>query len=71
VDVRQPHAHAPRANALIVRITAPHFCAGYDLSTGRIAPIIAYMRRWSVDRISDYCRRRGWEVEVIVTEDDG
>jgi hypothetical protein len=51
---------------VIIRISAPHFVAGYDLDTGRIAPIIFYMRRWKLDRISDYCRRRGWEVEVLI-----
>lgn len=52
------------------RITAPHFCAAYDLRSGRIAPIIAYMRRWKLDRINDYCKRRGWEVEVFTDETD-
>jgi hypothetical protein len=55
---------------MMLRITAPHFCAGFDLTTKRIAPIIAYMRRWKLDRISDYCRVRGWELEVLVDERD-
>lgn len=41
----------------MIRIVAPHFCAG----TG--APILRYMRGWSEERILDYCRAKGWEAE--------
>lgn len=55
---------------MLYRITAPHFCAGIDKRSGRVAPILAYMRRWPLDRIADYCRRRGWELEVFTDEED-
>ncbi len=50
------------------RITAPHFCAGLTLGHGRIeetAPILAYMRGWSIERVRDYCDRKGWTVEAL------
>jgi hypothetical protein len=55
---------------MMARITAPHFCAGIDITTRRVAPIIHYMRRWSVDEIQRYCERRGWVLEVLVDERD-
>jgi hypothetical protein len=55
---------------MMARITAPHFCAGLDLTTRRVAPIIHYMRRWRIEEIRQYCERRGWVLEVIVDERD-
>ena len=50
----------------LLRITAPHFCAAIDLDD-RVwcAPIIAYMRGWTLKRIQEYCHRKGWQVTVI------
>lgn len=50
---------------MLIRITAPHFCAGIDTERKLIAPIIAYMRDWSVDRIRAYCRKKGWAMQVL------
>jgi hypothetical protein len=50
--------------APLVRITAPHFCAGVELGR-RAAPIVRYMRTWPLQRIADYCRRKGWRVEIL------
>ena len=47
-----------------LRIVAPHFVAGIVIGD-RAAPIIAYMLRWDVRRIRDYCARKGWEIEAI------
>ena len=62
----------------LIRITAPHFCAGvevYKAFEGRMgdhdeydnecAPIVKYMRYWSALRIKDYCRRKGWKYEFV------
>lgn len=48
----------------ILRIVAPHFVAGIEPG-GRCAPILAYMRTWSLSRIRMYCARRGWTVEAV------
>jgi hypothetical protein len=48
---------------VLIRITAPHFCAGIA-RPGACAPILAYMRSWSVPQIEAYCARKGWWLEV-------
>ena len=64
----------------LIRITAPHFVAGIitDAALGyndsypdepvlihKTAPILKYMKTWSINRIARYCRLKGWDVEVI------
>lgn len=46
----------------MLRIVAPHFVAGI-VRGGQCAPIIKYMKGWTLDRIEEYCRRKGWAVE--------
>jgi len=48
---------------MYIRITAPHFCAGYDFG-GHIAPIIKYMKGWSIEEIIWYCDKKNWQVEI-------
>lgn len=48
----------------MLRITAPHFCAGI-VRGGGCAPIIRYMRGWTLRQIREYCARKGWQVEVM------
>jgi len=62
----------------LIRITSPYFCAGierymrlgqYDYSNAKVkihrcAPILRYMRTWTVGRIIKYCRLKGWKYEV-------
>ena len=45
-----------------LRITAPHFVAGVSVGV-LAAPIIGYMRGWSEEKIREYCKRKGWQVE--------
>jgi hypothetical protein len=47
---------------MLIRITAPHFVAG--IIRGDAAPILHYMRGWSVARIRAYCAWKGWDCEV-------
>lgn len=49
----------------MIRILAPHFVAGVDLSARRAAPILSYMRTWSAERIARYCQSKGWQWERI------
>jgi len=50
---------------MLLRITSAYFCAGYDTSLNAIAPIIAYMRGWPLDKIRSYCHRRNFVLEEI------
>lgn len=53
----------------MIRIVAPHFCAG--IADGRAAPILNYMKGWTVRRIREYCAQRGWSFEQFTTESVG
>jgi hypothetical protein len=49
---------------MMLRITAPHFCAGIVLN-GPLAPILAYMKGWTLQQIQTYCAKKRWQVEII------
>lgn len=51
----------------MLRITAPHFVAGI-VQGGMVAPIIKYMKGWTLREIRAYCERKGWTVELIEAE---
>lgn len=48
----------------MLRITAPHFVAGV-VPGKAAAPIVSYMRSWTPERIKEYCKARGWQVEEV------
>jgi len=52
---------------MLFQITAPHFCAGFGFTNGvdQIAPIIRYMRDWSLEKIEAYCEKKGWTMALI------
>jgi hypothetical protein len=50
---------------MLLRIVAPHFVAGFDTEKGYIAPIIRYMKTWSIRRIAVYCQEKGWNLTDI------
>ena len=67
-------------NGRIVRITAPHFCAGIILyekevhykkyNRSRIylnttAPILHYMEDWTFGKIARYCKIKNWKCELL------
>lgn len=60
-------ARAPRLE--LVRIVAPHFVAGVlvddDMRVVQAAPILRWAVRWRVDWLADYCRGKGWGIEVV------
>lgn len=52
----------------MIRITAPHFCAGAIVEAGRItraAPILCYMIGWTVGQATRYATDKGGKVEVM------
>jgi hypothetical protein len=48
----------------LVRIQARHRTVGVVLGE-RAAPIVGYMTYWTLERIRDYCRARGWICQSI------
>jgi len=50
---------------MLVRITSGYFCAGVEPHTDFCAPIIWYMRDWSIERIIEYCQKKGWAYELL------
>lgn len=48
----------------MVRIVAHHFVAGI-VRGGLCAPIIKYMKGWTLAQIRAYCERKRWAVEVM------
>ncbi len=52
----------------VVRIIAPHFVAGI-VQGGAVAPIIHYMKGWTLREIRDYCQKKNWEIEVWYAPD--
>lgn len=52
--------------AILVQITAPHFCAGveFDAATSlctRAAPILHWMKAKRYRDLQTYCQGKGWE----------
>lgn len=53
---------------ILAVIDAPHFYAGIVLWDDRVteaAHIVKYMRKWSRDRVREYCREKGWRISVV------
>lgn len=51
---------------MLIRISAPHFVAGYDMANGQIAPIIKYMKGWNYNKILNYCNKKGWMLKYLI-----
>jgi len=52
----------------MIRITAPHFCAGAIFRHGKIveaAPIIKWMIGRSVADMRRYCEQMAWRFEML------
>lgn len=48
----------------MLRIIAPHFVAGI-VRGGAAAPIIKYMKGWTLAQIKSYCAKKNWKIEVM------
>ena len=52
----------------LYRIVAPHFVAGLGFGRGTVrwsAPILGYMVGWDYGRVSEYCKRKDWQLERV------
>ena len=63
---------------MLYQIKAPYFTAGLffgyskgdDLFVMEAAPIIKYMKGWNLNRLENYCKRKGWDCnEVELTKE--
>jgi hypothetical protein len=58
--------NAKPSSGALIRITAPYFTAGGVVGDpGSWAPILGYMRRWPLSRISVYCKKRRFDLEIL------
>lgn len=53
---------------MLLRITSDYFVAGFDTETGNIAPIIQYMKSWSIEKIERFCKKKNWKLEKYFPE---
>lgn len=53
----------PAREPPMVRIEAPHFCAGI-IQGGESAPILYYMKGWTLKQMRAYCEKNGWTLSV-------
>jgi len=55
----------------LLRIVAPHFCAGVVVSPRGViveaAPILGYALGWTGRRLREYAGRKGWEAAYVET----
>lgn len=53
---------------ILAQIRNKRFVAGLVLRDDVVvetAPILRFMKRWSRERVRDYCKRWGWEIVVV------
>lgn len=53
---------------IMIRIDAPHFCAGAVVENSAIvdaAPIIKWMIGKTIDQVMDYCHRKKWACQIL------
>jgi hypothetical protein len=56
---------------VLFQIKAPHFCAGGEIKNRIIikaAPIIKYMIGWKAEKLSDFCKRKKWDIKSHVVQ---
>lgn len=53
---------------LLAQVTSRRFTAAIVLRDDIVtetAPILRFMKRWSRDRVRDYCQRNRWTIELV------
>ena len=59
-----------RDDADLYQVTAENFCAGFIMRRGRVAtcaPILRYMKGWTLGEARLYCSNRGWDLKLVPT----
>lgn len=51
---------------MLLRIESEYFTAGVEPGVSA-APIIAYMKNWTEERIRSYCNRKKWMCRKVVS----
>jgi len=49
-------------------VTSRHFCAGIVVAANTVidaAPILQYMKGWSMEDVITYCNKKGWIHELV------
>lgn len=50
---------------MVIRITSTYFCAGIDTDLRIAAPILRYMKGWTIGEIDRYCCKKDWSLETL------
>lgn len=53
---------------MLFQIDAPYFCAGGEIiqdCVSEVAPIIKYMKSWTLNKIQTYCQQKNWKFITI------
>jgi hypothetical protein len=52
---------------VLIRIESPYFTAGIVIGEkyNKCAPIVHYMKNWSIQKIKNYCSKKGWKYQEL------
>jgi len=52
---------------VLIRIESSYFVAGIIVGEqyNKCAPIVHYMRDWSIQKIKNYCSKKGWRYQEL------
>ena len=58
---------------MLLRISSNYFVAGVVLNpdlfenefVSKTAPILHYMNSWKLEKVLEYCSKKGWKVEYL------
>lgn len=52
----------------LYRVVTPYFVAGVEVEGGivrRAAPILGWMKGGHIDKLTGWCRRKGFHIELV------
>jgi len=51
----------------LIRIESSYFVAGITIGDtyNKCAPILHYMKDWDIQKIKNYCSKKGWKLQEI------
>jgi len=57
-------------NNFLIRITSTYFCCGVEFNEKykvvKTAPIVKWMKNKEWKFIYDYCKKKGWKLEILI-----